>query len=351
MASLALGVGGAAGEAAPATAREFPLLLTQIPLATPHNAAPTRTPFRPDLFIGARVVVISSEGTVQVLSEGLYSACDPALSFDARKVLVAGQHQAGSSWRVYERELAGQGWRAISPEHLDARQPIYVSTLFTLDSPEPWITTVFTATPAALLHQQPPASPNLFNVKLDGTELRRLTWSPHSSQDPFQMWDGRVIYTAESQPLEPGGPPGRIGLHAIHIEGADMESYGGRQGRRVQRTPAQPRRAWWSSSRRTNRPPMAPDNWLASRNAGRMSPTGDSRTTLPASTPFRFPGGTRNWWYRVGALTAPVPGASISSTRLKAVPDCSTTIRGSTICRPDPSCPARARTVIPRSSR
>jgi hypothetical protein len=237
VAGLALGLGGPVGNAAQATAREFPLLLTQVPV-TVAGAAPSaeRTP-NPDPFTGARVVLIEPDGAVRVVSEGLYSAGDPALSFDARKVLVAGQARPGSTWRVYERELEGQGWRAVSPEHLDARQPLYVSTLFTLDSPEPWVTTVFVATPALLPGQRTTAGPNLFNVKLDGTELRRLTWSPHPSQDPFQMWDGRVIYAAERQPLEPGGPAPRVGIYAIHIEGADMEFYGGSLGRRIQRTP------------------------------------------------------------------------------------------------------------------
>ena len=59
---------------------------------------------------------------------------------------------------------------------------------------------------ATLQRARAPAASSLYNVKLDGTELRRLTFNPNHNLDPFQMWDGRVIYSAERYPHEPGPP-------------------------------------------------------------------------------------------------------------------------------------------------
>ena len=216
---------------------ESPILVTQIPrqthtpLLTPDLSARAHA----DWFNGARIVIVSPEGHPRLLSDGLHSACDPNVSFDARRVLFAGKQTPTSRWRIWEIGIDGQGLRAISPEHLDARSPIHVSTLFTLDSPEPWFTTVFVAQ-EAMLNPSNRAS-SLYNIQLDGTELRRLTFTPYRNFDPFQMWDGRVIYSAERHPLQPDAAPARIGLHAIHIEGADMEFYGGGQGRSIQHMP------------------------------------------------------------------------------------------------------------------
>jgi len=56
-------------------------------------------------------------------------------------------------------------------ENMDARSPIYVSTLFTLDSPQPWFTTVFVG---GAIDERSRAGVciHLYNIKLDGTELR-----------------------------------------------------------------------------------------------------------------------------------------------------------------------------------
>lgn len=81
------------------------------------------------------------------------------------------------------------------------------------------------------------ATSSLFNIKLDGTELRRMTFNPGLSVDPFQTWDGRVLYATTRQPQEPDLGDARWAIHAIHIEGADMEYYGGKQGARVQGMP------------------------------------------------------------------------------------------------------------------
>jgi hypothetical protein len=215
------------------------IVLTQVPVRrqpTPPDWN-RKTLMRADWFEGARLVVISPQGQLRVLSEGFHSACDPNVSFDGERVLFAGKKDRGSHWRIWEMGLDGQGLRPVTPEHLEARSPIYVSTLFTLDSPEPWFTTVFVARGQTVNEAGYTAASSLCNIKLDGTELRRLTFNPNHNFDPFQMWDGRVIYSAERYPNTPNGSGGRVGIYGIHIEGADMERYGGELGGRIQQMP------------------------------------------------------------------------------------------------------------------
>jgi hypothetical protein len=164
--------------------------------------------------------------------------CDPAVSFDAERVLFAGRKSANDRWRIWQVKVDGSDLRPVSPESMDSRSGIYVSTLFTLDSPEPWYTAVFVGREPFIGENGVPESSSLYNVKLDGTELRRMTFNPGHNFDPVQMWDGRVIYSAERYSVEPASESrGRVRLYAIHVEGADVEFYGGGAGARVQHMP------------------------------------------------------------------------------------------------------------------
>lgn len=216
------------------------LLLTQVPLdaqsrMTDREAAGLG---RKDWFAGARIVIATSEGQMRPLSEGFHSACDPDISFDANRVVFAGKKNPDSPWRIYEIGLDGQGLRPVTPENQNARHPIYLSTLFTLDSPQPWFTIAYAASETTVNEFGCRSSSALYNVRLDGTDMRRLTYAPNDNFDPFQMWDGRILYASEQYPLEPGrGGGSRVRLFGIHIEGADVELYGGEQGRRIQYMP------------------------------------------------------------------------------------------------------------------
>lgn len=222
-----------------ATRLDAPLVVTQVPAKTsdaPAGWSPANL-VRADAFDGARLVVLSPEGQERVLSTGFQSACDPNVSFDGQRVLFAGRKAGNEHWRIWEIGLDGTGLRAISPEGIDARQGIYVSLLNTLESPQPWSTIVFVGRESTVNEVGRVGASALYNVKLDGSELRRLTYNPNHNLDPVQMWDGRVIYAAERYPNEASASPGRVGLYAIHIEGADMELYGGELGQRIQRMP------------------------------------------------------------------------------------------------------------------
>ncbi len=237
---LVLLAAGGSGPASGGACVDVPLVATQLPRQGPAGRRGGGTGAglpHSTRFAGARLVLVSPSGEVRALSGEFDSACDPNVSFDAGRLLFAGRRAGGGRWRVWEMGLDGGDVRAVSPEHMDAWSPIYVSTLFTLDSPEPWLTTVFVGIEPARGGFGRPAVSSLYNIKLDGTELRRLTYTPHQNLDPFQMWDGRVIYSAESRPHEPGRTLGRQGIFAIHVEGADMELYGGRTGASIQQMP------------------------------------------------------------------------------------------------------------------
>ena len=238
--SVAIALLAVGGADASAKARlDAPMVVTQVPVrvqALP-SARDSKDLVRGDWFDGARLVVVSPDGLVRVLSEGFQSACDPSVSFDGKRMLFAGRKERDTRWRIWEMGLDGQGLRPVSPENLDARSPIYVSALFTLNSPEPWFTTVFVGRESSLNERGRPSASSLYDITLDGKELRRLTYNPNRNLDPFQIWDGRVIYSAERYPNEGGPAGGRVGLYAIHMEGADMEFYGGELGKRIQQMP------------------------------------------------------------------------------------------------------------------
>ncbi len=223
--------------AAPKTGLDQSLVLTQVPVdpAQPSaSAAPTGL-IRTDWFVGARIVVVAPDGQTRALSEGFDSACDPNVSFDGQRVLFAGRKARGDRWRIWEIGVDGKNLRPVTPENLEARNAIHVSTLFTLDSPKPWFTTVFVGREIGANGAAGPW--NLYNIKLEGGDVRRLTFNHANNLDPFQAADGRVLYATERGAYEAGDAIRRMSLFAIHIEGADNELYGAERGARVQQMP------------------------------------------------------------------------------------------------------------------
>ncbi len=218
------------------TGLDAPVIVTQVPLRPQAQGLEAGQLVRTlDWFDGARLIVVSPEGRHRILIDGFASACDPNVSFDGDRVLFSGRKDPGDRWRIWEIGVDGQGLRPVSPENLDARSPIHVSTLFTLDSPKPWFTTVFVGREIA---NDGSATPwNLYNVRLEGGEVRRMTFNHANNLDPFQTADGRLLYAAERGLHEPGDALRRMSLFAVHMEGADNEFYGGGLGGRIQQMP------------------------------------------------------------------------------------------------------------------
>lgn len=213
---------------------DVPLVVTQVPLqASASNAAPANFG---ECFERARIVLVATNGTTRVLSEGFQSACDPVVAFDSKHMLFSGKKSAQDLWSIWELEFADGSVRQITKER-DCRYPCYLSPLFTLDSPKPWYTIAFASDEKMIDERGNPCSSSIYNLSLDGSELRRVTYNPNRNVDPFQMWDNRLLYAGQRSRTEPGGVGVRSSLYSVNVEGTEVELYGGEQGGRFQRMP------------------------------------------------------------------------------------------------------------------
>jgi len=186
---------------------------------------------------GASLMVLQPDGSTVRLAGDFASACDPDVSFDGEHILFAGQKNPGDSWNIWEMSNDGTGVRQITHEALDCRRPIYLSTFYTITSSEPWYTILFERQDGVLNEAGTAPGTSLYTVRLDGSELRRITFHPGNDRTPFLMQDGLLLFSGWRLLSDPRFPTGRIGLYGVQTDGIDYASFGGLQGSRIQHMP------------------------------------------------------------------------------------------------------------------
>lgn len=208
------------------------VVLTQLPAGKPAPRADGLV--RGGYGEGARLVLLKPNGATVVLSEGFHSAADADVSFDGQRVLFAGKRAAGDTWNIYEKDLARGAARRITRDFGDCRSPAYQASLFVLDADRPWYQATFVSTGAGERNEYGGApATSLYSVRLDGSGLRRLTFNPSSSFDPFQMADGRILFASWQRHNLERGLRGRIGLFGINLDGTDYAVFSADEGLRV----------------------------------------------------------------------------------------------------------------------
>ncbi len=194
----------------------FPLVFTQ---ASPAGKA--------DM---ARIVLLRERATLEVLSPGFYAARDPHVSFDGKRILFSGKRSAGDYWQIYELDLESRATRQLVRAEMDCRSPIYQSSLYVLSSDLPWQQVAFVGS-------VPGAVPSLYTIRLDGSDLTRISFNPYGDLDPVMMADGRMVYASRQRDrLEPG-PADRLVLFGLNLDGTDVALYGSLEGAPYKRTP------------------------------------------------------------------------------------------------------------------
>lgn len=230
----------AEGRARAASPLEHPILFTQLPVGTRAEKEPPATGgmLRARYGDGARIVRLDPDGTLRVLTAEFESACGADVSFDGERFLFAGRRKASDRWGIFEARVDGTGTRQVISDFGNCFAPAYQSTLYTLQSEEPWYQLMFASDASAALNEYGAgAGLHLYSAKLDGTSLRRLTFNLSDDFDPAMLPDGSVVYAAWQRMDLQEGFRGRVELFAVQIDGQELMLYARGGGSRVQHMP------------------------------------------------------------------------------------------------------------------
>ncbi|MCR4414320.1 MAG: hypothetical protein NUV77_18025 [Thermoguttaceae bacterium] len=216
------------------------LLVTQIPAGSDaERAGPSSGGMlRADYGDGGRIALVAPDGSVRVLTQGFHSACEPDVSFDGKRFLFAGRRTATERWNIFEMLIDGSGVRQITKGPGDCRSPGYQSTQYVITASEPWYQITFVGTvPGSLNEIGTAPATALYACKLDGTEVKRLTYNLSSDYDPAIMWDGRLLYASWQRARLSHGLLGQIRIFGVNTDGGDYAAYVQPSARRIQHMP------------------------------------------------------------------------------------------------------------------
>ncbi len=219
---------------------ENAIIVTQLPVThlMPHRPTGTLNkqqeslaywPLRVHFGDGARLIKVNPDFSIEVLSDGFHSACDPEISFDASRILFAGKRTHTDNWNIFEMGIDGSSIRQVTNGEIPCRSPGYQSTLYTIMSPKPWQQLTFVGSENGAL--------NLYSCKLDGSEVRRLTFNLSCNMDPFLMYDGRLLFANWRRSSLYRGVAGCISLFGISIDGTDYAAFCTDEGKRIKHMP------------------------------------------------------------------------------------------------------------------
>jgi Tol biopolymer transport system component len=231
--------GGRAGAASPDISRFAPgyggIVFTRIPVARVTGARSSAAGMlRASYGDGGQLLLLGRDGSTRALTAGFESAADPAISFDGKRILFAAKRTAADRWNIFEMKADGTGIHQITHDAGNCRNPMYQSALFYLNDAQPSYQVTFVSDAAGELNEYgSPAAANLYSVRFDGSGLRRLTYGVSGSYDPFQMQDGRILFSHWQRSHLGDGPLGRIDLFAVHLDGTDFAAFSGTQGLRI----------------------------------------------------------------------------------------------------------------------
>jgi hypothetical protein len=216
---------------------ESPVVFCQLSVARAPTAARAGGMLPAAYGEGARLMLLEPGGEPVDLVPDFASACDPDVSFDGKRILFAGQRAPGDPWNIWEIEADGASLRQITREKLDARNPLYLATFYTITSSEPWYTILFVRDDGVLNETASARGTSLYTVRLDGSERRRITFHPGNDRTPFLMQDGLLLFAGWRRQPGSESATGRIGLYGVQTDGIDYAAYNASRGKRIQHMP------------------------------------------------------------------------------------------------------------------
>lgn len=212
------------------------VVFTRVPKSIVHtrNNGHTRIKYGERGEIAQRL----ASGEVRVLTIGFQSAADPEVSFDGTRLLFAGKRSAEDPWNIFEMDLESLEVRQVTRDTGNCRNPVYQSTFYTIVSPEPWQQLTFVSDAAGEGGIDDNPCTHLYSCRLDGSEIRRLTYNPYGDLDPVMLVDGRILFVSRQHSTLPNRSQGRLVLFAVNSDGTDLSIFSADEGETFKQMPA-----------------------------------------------------------------------------------------------------------------
>jgi hypothetical protein len=120
------------------------------------------------------------EGSLTVLTNEYYSARSPKISYDGKYILFSAQQKLNDPWQIWEMNLGNLKTRQITTFSVNCTDPDYL----------PGGRLVFSKN---AVNDTLKAGHSLFVCNLDGSNLKRLTFSPGTYLASNVLTDGRIL--------------------------------------------------------------------------------------------------------------------------------------------------------------
>ena len=131
---------------------------------------------------------IKPSETLEVLSEGFYSACSPQISYDGAHILFSGKKNQNDPWSIWEMNIDGSDFRQITTGAEDCTNPVYLPSGRVAFS-------------KSLINFPAKTGQPLFVCNIDGSDMKQITFSPDEDIISSVLLDGRILIT--TRPLYP----------------------------------------------------------------------------------------------------------------------------------------------------
>lgn len=131
----------------------------------------------------SRIMALDPEnlGTApKALTEGFFSACAPQISYDGKQMLFAAQKKQNELWQIWEMNLENLEIRQITSSKENCIDPAYL----------PDGSLVFSK---FMKNDTVKTGHALFTCNRDGSEIRQITYNPHSYFASAVLQDGRIL--------------------------------------------------------------------------------------------------------------------------------------------------------------
>lgn len=167
--------------------------------------------------VGSRIVRVETGADgprVGVLTKEFAAACQPDVSFDAKRFVFAGKKRAGDRWDIWEMSVEGGPARRITSDLGDCTRPRYLSRQYTLAKVGTNLRELFGFVSSA----GEAAATSLHIRDRDESGGGGITYGLGDDADPFVLDDGRLLYATRQ-------PGGRVALLAVNNDGTDCELF------------------------------------------------------------------------------------------------------------------------------